>query len=75
MICDREINKQTVSESEAIMPLMVGGGHVRADRSVIRVLFPLAAVLLLLVRVSAVPEELKPAQEQPPQEVKPLITL
>ncbi|GLD65530.1 transmembrane protein 165 [Lates japonicus] len=53
------------------MPLMVGGGHGRADRSVIRVLFPLAAVLLLLVRVSAIPEELKPAQEQPPQEKAP----
>ncbi|XP_070688906.1 putative divalent cation/proton antiporter TMEM165 [Pempheris klunzingeri] len=50
------------------MHVMVGGGDGRADRNVMRFLFPLAAVLLLSVGVSAVPEELKPVQEQPPQE-------
>lgn len=49
------------------MPLRVGG---RADRNVMRLLFPLAAVFLLSVGVAAaVPEEHKAAvQEQPPQE-------
>ncbi|KAF3835120.1 hypothetical protein F7725_027678 [Dissostichus mawsoni] len=58
-----------VSILDAIMPLMVGGGNRRADRNVMPVLFLLsAAVLLLSVGVSAVPEEHKPVQELPPQE-------
>lgn len=52
------------------MPLMVGGGNGRADRNVMSVLFPLAAVLLLSVGVVAVPEEHNAAvQEELPQEV------
>ncbi|KAJ4942718.1 hypothetical protein JOQ06_005234 [Pogonophryne albipinna] len=51
------------------MSLMVGGGNRRGDRNVMPVLFLLsAAVLLLSVGVSAVPEEHKPVQELPPQE-------
>ncbi len=58
------------------MPLTVGGGDGRADRNVVFVLFPLAAVFLLSVGVAAVPEEHKAAvQEQPPQEVKALPSL
>lgn len=49
---------------------MVGGGNGRADRNVMCVLFPLAAVFLLSVGVVAAPEEHNAAvQEQPPQEV------
>lgn len=58
------------------MPLMVGVGNGRADRNVMCVLFPLAAVFLLSVGVVAVPEEHNAAvQEQPPQEVAHLHSL
>lgn len=49
------------------MPLAVGGG--RTASSLMCVLFSLAVVLLLTVGVAAIPEEHKPAQEQPPEEV------
>ncbi|KAM7388583.1 hypothetical protein PAMP_024748 [Pampus punctatissimus] len=52
------------------MPVMVGGGDGRAQRNVICVLLPLAAVLLLSVGVVASPEEQKPIQDQPPHEQK-----
>ncbi len=52
------------------MPATVGGGDGRADRNVMRVLFSLAAVVLLSVGVAAVPEEHKAAvQEEPPEQV------
>lgn len=47
---------------------MVSGGDGRAERNVMCVLLPLAAVLLLSVGVAASPEEQKPVQEQLPQE-------
>lgn len=49
------------------MPLMFGGGGGRAHRNVMRLLFPVVALLLLSVVVDAIPEEQKPVQEQPPQ--------
>lgn len=52
------------------MPVMVGGGDRRADRNVMCVLLPLAVVLLLSAGVAASPEEPKPVQEQPVQEVQ-----
>ncbi|XP_028259136.1 putative divalent cation/proton antiporter TMEM165 [Parambassis ranga] len=52
------------------MPLMVAGRYGRANKNVMSVLLSLAAVLLLSVGVVAIPEESKPAQEQPPQELK-----
>lgn len=57
---------------EAAMSPTVGrGGGGRSASSVMCVLLQLAAVLLLTVGVSAIPEEHKPAQEQPPEEVQP----
>uniref|UniRef100_A0A665UB61 GDT1 family protein n=1 Tax=Echeneis naucrates TaxID=173247 RepID=A0A665UB61_ECHNA len=52
------------------MPVTVGGGQGRTDTNLRCFLFPLVAVLLLSVGVSAIPEEQKPAPEQLPQEVK-----
>lgn len=54
---------------------MVGGGEGRAASSLMCVLFPLAAVVLLTVGVAAIPEEHKAAQEQPPEEVQSLTDL
>lgn len=48
---------------------MFGGRVGRADRNVMRVFFLLAAVLLLSIGVTAIPEEQKPALEQSPQQV------
>lgn len=59
-----------VAVLEAIMSVMVSGGDGRAERNVMCVLLPLAAVLLLSVGVAASPEEQKPVQEQLPQEVQ-----
>lgn len=68
--------RSSVGLLEAIMPLMVGGGNGRADRNVMCLLFPLAAVFLLSVGVAAVPEEHKTGvQEQPAQEVKALTSM
>ncbi|XP_034386034.1 transmembrane protein 165 isoform X2 [Cyclopterus lumpus] len=50
-----------------MMRLALAGGDRRADRSVTRVFFLLAAAASLL-SVGAVPEEHNPAQEQPQQE-------
>lgn len=49
---------------------MVGAGHGRANRNVMCVWLPLAAVLLLSVGVAAIQEEHKSVQEQSPQEQK-----
>ncbi|KAM6938188.1 putative divalent cation/proton antiporter TMEM165 [Lycodopsis pacificus] len=52
-----------------MMRLALGGGDRRADINVTRVFFfLLSAVLLLSVGVASVPDENKPAQEQPPPE-------
>ncbi|XP_030583200.1 putative divalent cation/proton antiporter TMEM165 [Archocentrus centrarchus] len=51
------------------MPLAAGRGDGGANRNAMCVLFPLTAVLLLLsVGVTAIEEEHKSVQEQPPQE-------
>ncbi|XP_034560883.1 transmembrane protein 165 [Notolabrus celidotus] len=50
------------------MPLRVSGGDGRAVKDVMRLLFPLVAVLLLTVGVAAAPEEDKAAHEQLPAE-------
>lgn len=52
------------------MPVAVSGGDGRARRNVMLVLCPLAALLFLSATVSAIPEEHKPVQEQPVQEVR-----
>ena len=65
--------RSSVGASGAIMSVTLRGSHGRAGRDVLRVMVPLAAaVLLLSVGVSAVPEEHKavPVQELLPQEVR-----
>lgn len=55
---------------------MVGGRDGRADRTVMRSLFPLAVAFLLSVGVVAVPEEHNAAvQEQQSQQVVHMISL
>lgn len=51
------------------MPVTVGGGDGRTASKLMCVLSALAAVLFLTAGVTAVPDEHKSVQEQPPEEV------